>query len=165
MKSLYGNLLGLAANGPKVEPLLLHQRYLNVGRPMTLMATGSTEGHVPLYKQVVLQILREMARKPDTKRGIDYCDFKRRVLAKNLTPTQLGPHKLRLDLLESFIAGPNLNSKKIIKGNDWTSFPEKLTVVDFRCSFVNADTVYALIDVSGGVLGAEDGYRAGHCTR
>ncbi len=48
MISLYQNLPGLAAGGPRVEPLLLQQRYLNVERLMTLMATSSTEGQIPL---------------------------------------------------------------------------------------------------------------------
>lgn len=152
MKSLYGNILGPAANGPKVEPLLLHQQYLNVERLLTLMAVGNTEGHVPLYMQVVLQILREMAREPGTRPGIDYRDFKMRVLAKDLTSGQLGPLKLRLDLLESFIAAPNLDSKKGIEGNDWTSSPGKLTIVDLSCPFVDADTACALFDMCLGVF-------------
>ena len=147
MKSLYRNLFGLAANGPKVEPLLLHQRYLNVERLMTLMAIGSTEGHVPLYMQVVFQILRKMARELDAKPGINYRDFKKRVLAKNLTSAQLGLFKFRLDLLEDFIAAPSLNSKKSMKGNDWTSSLGKLIIVELSCPFVDADIACALFDV------------------
>ena len=118
MISIYQNLPGLAASGPRVEPLLLQQKYLNVERLMTLMAVSSTEGQIPLYIQVVLQILREMAREPNLKPGIDYRDFKRRILAKDLTPAQLGPLSLRLDLLESFIAAPIAHSKRNAKGND-----------------------------------------------
>ena len=118
MISIYQNLPGLAASGPRVEPLLLQQKYLNVERLMTLMAVSSTEGQIPLYIQVVLQILREMAREPNLKPGIDYRDFKWRILAKDLTPAQLGPLSLRLDLLESFIAAPIAHSKRNAKGND-----------------------------------------------
>lgn len=118
MKALHGNILNLASNELKVKPLLLHQRYLNVERLLTLMAVDNTEGHVPLYMQVVLQILREIARELGTRPGIDYRDFKMRVLAKDLISGQLGSLKLRLNLLESFIAASNLNSKKCIEGND-----------------------------------------------
>lgn len=77
MISLYQNVSGLAAVGvPKVEPLLHQQRYLNVGRLMTLMAISSTEGQIPLYVQVILQILREMAREPTiSPKFLDLCSF------------------------------------------------------------------------------------------
>ena len=118
MKSLYQNLSGLAKNEPKVKPLLLQQRYLNVERLMTLMAVDSTEGQVSLYIQVIYKILREMTRELNSKSEIDYHDFKRRILATDLTSAQLEPLNLRLDLLESFIAVPNLRFKQSIKGND-----------------------------------------------
>lgn len=152
MISIYQNLPGLAAGGPRVEPLLLQQRYLNVERLMTLMAISSTEGQIPLYIQVVLQILREMAREPNLKPGIDYRDFKRRILTKDLTPAQLGPLNLRLDLLESFIAASMANSKRNVSGNDWTSSPGKLIIVDLSCPFVDADTACALFDIYLGVF-------------
>ncbi len=152
MKSLYQNLPGLAGDGPNVEPLLLQQRYLNVERLMTLMAVDSTEGQVPLYIQVIYKILREMAREPNPKPGIDYHDFKRRILATDLTPAQLGPLNLRLDLLESFIAAPNLRSKQSTKGNDWTSSPGKLIIVDLSCPFVDADSACALFEICLGVF-------------
>ena len=150
--SIYQNLPGLAASGPRVEPLLLQQKYLNVEKLMTLMAVSSTEGQIPLYIQVVLQILREMAREPNLKPGIDYLDFKRRILAKNLTPAQLGPLSLRLDLLESFIAAPIAHSKRNAKGNYWTSSPGKLIIVELSCPFVDADTACALFDICLGVF-------------
>jgi len=152
MISMYQNLPGLAAGGPRVEPLLLQQRYLNVERLMTLMAISSAEGQIPLYIQVVLQILREMAREPNLKSGIDYRDFKQRILAKDLTPAQLGPLSLRLDLLESFIAAPIAKSKRSSKGNDWTASPGKLIIVDLSCPFVDADTACALFDICLGVF-------------
>lgn len=135
-----------------MEPLLLQQRYLNVERLMALMAVSITEGQIHLYIQVVLQILREMARESNLKPGIDYRDFKRRILAKDLSPAQLGPLSLRLDLLESFIAAPISNSKRSVKGNDWTSSPGKLIIVDLSCPFVDADTACGLFDICLGVF-------------
>ena len=75
------------------------------------MAISSTEGQIPLYIQVVLQILREIAREPNLKPGIDYRNFKRRILTKDLTPAQLRPLSLRLNLLKSFIAALIAHSK------------------------------------------------------
>ncbi len=118
MKSLYQNLSRLAKNELKVKPLLLQQRYLNVERLMTLMTVDSTERQVSLYIQVIYKILREMARELNPKFEIDYHDFKRRILATDLTSAQLESLNLRLDLLESFIATSNLRFKQSIKEND-----------------------------------------------
>ena len=154
MISLYQKLPGLIANGrkPKVQPLLLDQKYLNVERLMTLMSAGSHEGPIPLYMQSMLQILREMALDPKKKPGIDYMQFKERILAKDLTPAQLSPLKLRLDLLESFIAIPTKGSKQKNIGNSWTPIAGKLTIVDLSCPFVDSDTACGLFEMCLGVF-------------
>lgn len=137
------------------------------------MAISRTEGQIPLYIQVMFQILREMAREPNLKPGIDYRDFKRRILANDLIPAQLGPLNLRLDLLESFIAAPMANSKRNAGGNDWTSYPGKLIIVDLSCPFVDADTACALFDIclgmfleqkmdTGRVVALDEAHKVGH---
>ena len=155
MVELYENLPGLpvSASKPKVEPLLLDQKYLNAERLMTLMAAGNSDGAVPLYMQTVLQTLRDMAREPKRLPGIDYGAFKSRVLARPLTPSQLGPLELRLDLLESFLALPKSNVKRMkTKGNSWTPAGGKLVIVDLSCPFVDADTACALFGICLGIF-------------
>ena len=154
MTSLYENLPGLAASGrkPTVEPLLLDQNYLNAERLMTLMSAGNSEGPMPLYMQSMLQILREMALVPKRKPGIDYIEFKKRVLAKDLTPAQLSPLKLRLQLLESFIAVPIKGLKQEKIGNSWIPSSSKLTIVDLSCPFVDSDTACGLFEMCLGVF-------------
>ncbi len=155
MVKLYENLPGLAVSAPKpkVEPLLLDQKYLNAERLMILMAAGSSDGPIPLYMQTVLQTLRDMARESNKLPGIDYQAFKARILAKPLIPTQLGPLELRLDLLESFLAIPKSNLKKLKrKGNSWTPATGKLVIVDLSCPFVDPDTACALFGICLGVF-------------
>lgn len=161
MKALYTKIPGLptGASRPVVLPFLLHERYLNVGRLMALMAAGTVEGPMPLYMQTVLQVLREMAMKAQATEsiGIDYAAFKRRILAKDLAPGQLGPLNLRLELLESFIKFSDplafgVNSKKKSKGNDWTHAPGSLTIVDLSCPFVDSDTACALFEMCLGIF-------------
>ena len=154
MTSLYEKLPGLAASGrkPIVKPLLLDQKYLNAERLMTLMSAGGSEGPLPLYMQSMLQILREMALDSKRKPGVDYLEFKNRVLAKDLTAAQLSPLKLRFDLLESFIAVPIKGSKQKKIGNCWIPSASKLTIVDLSCPFVDSDTACGLFEMCLGVF-------------
>ncbi|KAL9639348.1 MAG: hypothetical protein Q9164_000983, partial [Protoblastenia rupestris] len=155
MVELYENLPGLAVSAPKpkVESLLLDQKYLNAERLMVLMAAGNSEGAIPLYMQTVLQTLRDMAREPKKLPGIDYRAFKARILAKPLTPSQLGPLELRPDLLESFLAISKSNLKKMkTRGNSWTPATGKLVIVDLSCPFVDPDTACALFGICLGVF-------------
>lgn len=93
-----------------------------------------------------------MTREPNSKPEIDYHDFKWRILTQDLTPAPLEPLNLRLDLLESFIAAPNLGSEQSMKGNDWTSSPGKLIIVDLSSPFMNVDSACALFEICLGVF-------------
>ena len=160
MKALYTNMPGLprGCTGPTVHPFFFHERYLNAERLMTLMAAGSGEGPMPLYLQTALQILREMTLERQSGSGIDYAEFKKRVLDKNLSPGQLGPLSLRLDLLESFLdyaespAFGVRRQKTRTKGNDWTHASGTITIVDLSCPFVDSDTACGLFDMCLGVF-------------
>lgn len=162
MKNLYSNMPGLPPGcaGPTVNPLFLHERYLNAERLMTLMAAGSVDGPMPLYLQTALQILREMILERQSESGIDYADFKRRILDKNLSPGQLAPLSLRLDLLESFLdfaksprfGGDSKKTRKKTKEIDWTHDPGTITIVDLSCPFVDSDTACSLFEMYLGVF-------------
>lgn len=162
MKNLYSNMPGLPPGcaGPTVNPLFLHERYLNAERLMTLMAAGSVDGPIPLYLQAALQILREMILERQSESGIDYADFKRRILDKNLSAGQLAPLSLRLDLLESFLdfaksplfGGDIKKTRKKTKEIDWTHAPGTITIVDLSCPFVDSDTACSLFEMYLGVF-------------
>ena len=144
----------LDSRKPKVEPLILDQKYLNVGRLMTLMAAGNSEGSMPLYMHSVLQVLREMAMESQSTPGIVYPEFKNRILRKPLTPAQLAPLLLRMDLLESFIGKPGQGNS--VTGNDWTPAPGRLVIVDLSCPFVDPTTACGLFDICLGVFLEQD---------
>ena len=155
MNSLYTNIGGESAGAlrPKVEPLILDQKYLNTERLLSLMAAETTEGSVPLYMQAVIQVLRKLARDPQSRQGINYAAFKTEILSKNLTPNQSSPLQLRLDLLESFIAVPKAwDEARSSKGNDWTPSAGRLTIVDLSCPFIDTDTACSLFDICVGIF-------------
>lgn len=162
MTTLYSNMPGLPPGcaGPTVYPFFLPERYLNAERLMTLMAAGSGDGPTPLYLQTALQILRGMVLERQSESGINYADFKRRILDKNLSTNQLTPLNLRLDLLESFLdfaksafdGGGSKKTKEKTKGVDWTHTPRTITIVDLSCPFVDSDTACGLFEMYLGVF-------------
>ena len=60
LKAIYENLPGLQGK-IKVVPLLLKESQLNTQRMLRLMAFSDKDGAVPLYMEVIIQILRQMA--------------------------------------------------------------------------------------------------------
>jgi len=100
------------------------------------MAVSQDDGPMPLYLHTVYRILREMRiEQQEAGTAFDYQDFKLRLMDTAMTPTQLGPLKQRLDMLESFMPpaqtavkqtyskGKGRSKKKTADrdGNDWTS--------------------------------------------
>ena len=154
MTELYRNLPGLPSDKSrlKVEPLILDQKYLNVGRLLTLMSADKSEGPRPLYMQSVLQILREMALDSNRQPGIDYEEFEKRLTEKKLTPAQLSPLAIRLDCLKSFIAVKGNKAAKKKTGNNWTPSEGKIIIVDLSCPLVDSDTACGLFEVCLGVF-------------
>ncbi|KAL9120238.1 MAG: hypothetical protein Q9187_003204, partial [Circinaria calcarea] len=108
MKENYLNLPGLppSARKPEVIPLLFQEKHLDVERMMNLMAVHEKAGPVPLYIEVILRLLRQMAMETQGAPGLNYTAFRRRLALENFTKDQNGPLKLRLDLLESFMEQP-----------------------------------------------------------
>ena len=125
----------------QIEPLRINQSDLNTKRMLDLMAVSHDDGPIPLYLHTVYRILRDMRiEQQEGATDFNYNTFKRRILATDLTPSQLGPLKQRLDTLESFMPQAQTGSKqtdekangkaKVKKakakaseshGNDWTS--------------------------------------------
>jgi hypothetical protein len=100
---------------------------------LDLMAANQTDGTPPLYLHVVRRILRDMRiAQQDSRKAFVYSEFKKHLMAAQLTPTQLGPLNQRLDTLESFMLKSQVNAKAVDggkkgkmkapqgKGNDWT---------------------------------------------
>jgi hypothetical protein len=100
---------------------------------LDLMAANQTDGTAPLYLHVVRRILRDMRKaQQETESPFVYGEFKRHLVAAELTAAQLGPLNQRLDTLESFMpksqvklgGADNKNKGKFKgsqgKGNNWT---------------------------------------------
>jgi hypothetical protein len=94
------------------------------------MAANQTDGTPPLYLHVVRRILRDMrVAQQETRDSFVYGEFKRQLMAAELTATQLGPLNQRLETLESFMlksqvnargAGHGKKAETKDKGNSWT---------------------------------------------
>ncbi|MCJ1381961.1 hypothetical protein MMC17_005073 [Xylographa soralifera] len=108
MKSAYENMPGLhvGMKRPEVIPLRFSEQHLDISRMMNMMAVKEKDGPVPLYIEVIHRILRQMAIESRGSRGLDYNNFRQRLVLEGFTRDQNGPLKLRLDLLESFMEEP-----------------------------------------------------------
>lgn len=106
--------------------------------------------------QVVMKILREMAREAGDTPGLRYSAFKSRIEAEKLLPGQAQPLKMRLQLLESFLATQDQNQnngqqKQKFKARKqppvWKFDPGSLTIVDLSCPFVAENDACALFNI------------------
>ena len=84
------------------------------------MAVSHGDGLVPLYMYTLYRIMRDVhTEQQERGSAFDYSTFKRWILATDLTPSQLGPLKQRLDTLESFIPQAQTGSKQTDKKANW----------------------------------------------
>ncbi|KIY01429.1 uncharacterized protein Z520_02981 [Fonsecaea multimorphosa CBS 102226] len=149
MHRLYRNLPGLPRDAPRPEviPLYFQESQLNVTRLMTLMAVDET-GKVPLYMEVLFKVLRDMTTEKKGAGGLDYLDFKDRLSGKGFSPRQNGPLRLRLELLESFLAHKVQPAESEARLRDmFKSAQGTLTIVDLSCPFVNENDACALFTI------------------
>lgn len=115
----------------QVEELCIDQTDLNTKRMLDLMAVN-TEDRMPLYLHAINRILRDL-RMVQQKTGekFNYAEFKRQVMATDMTAAQLAPLNQRLETLESFmpksqVAVPAATALKkkaaknvAVEGNNW----------------------------------------------
>lgn len=177
MERMYENKLNLPpeASKPVVAPLLLEEKQLNIERMMKLMAVDEKEGKISLYmevsdgielchwdialttKQSVCRILRSMAMKNKHSEGLNYQNFKDKLLPENFNETQRAMLNTRLQLLESFMFPRKgikwLNKEdaqereKIKKEGIWKFKPGSLTIVDLSCPFVDESAACAMFNI------------------
>lgn len=149
MNKLYSHLPGLDKDKPKpqVLPLYFQEDQLNVARMMTLMAVNDEE-RVPLYIEVVHKVLRDMSAEKKGASGLDYSDFKKRLACQGFSSAQNAPLKLRLQMLESFLAHQvqSRRSKALLE-DIFKSAQGSLTIVDLSCPFVSEGDACALFGI------------------
>jgi hypothetical protein len=149
MRRLYRNLPGLSAGAPRpqVMPMYLQEQQLTVARMTTLMAVQESR-EPPLYIEVLFKVLREMSMENKGSGGLDYLEFKRRLDNQGFFKSQVKPLKMRLDLLESFLAHPRQPNEAAARLKAmYESAEGTLTIVDLSCPFVNGSEACALFSI------------------
>ena len=132
-----------AQSGAMVVPFYLSTKDLNCTRMFSLMHV-TEDGKVPLYIQVVQQILRSMGNQE-----FDYKAFKRALAQKGteFTPQQQAPLNLRIQLLESILVECQKGKVKA-SGSIKQHFKQGVvTIVDLTDPFLNAASASALFDI------------------
>ncbi|KAG9850140.1 hypothetical protein KCU98_g4521, partial [Aureobasidium melanogenum] len=129
-----------------VQPLVLQSHHITSERMHRLMAFAEGETAVPLYMEVIMRILREMAI---TGLPFSYATFKDNLDKEGLQPGQK-VMAMRLNLLESFLDPSCIEASKKshIKKSDLSSTsPGTLTIVDLSDPFLDAGTTCTLFDI------------------
>ncbi|KAJ5959546.1 uncharacterized protein N7479_006696 [Penicillium vulpinum] len=152
MKKEYEKLAG-GSKMLKVLPLYLPQRDLNIGMMKTLMGINN-KTEQPLYIEVVMKILRDMAIANQGDSGFNYISFKLLLQRETFLKGQLMPLNMRLAVLESFFepgSVPGASADKSKKHNIddvWKFPPGTLTIIDLSCPFVGQEDACALFNIS-----------------
>ncbi|KAJ9609134.1 hypothetical protein H2200_006905 [Cladophialophora chaetospira] len=149
MRKLYRNLPGLAENAPRPEvmPLYFQEHHPNVSRMMALMAVQEGKA-IPLYMEVLVSVLREMMMENEGASGLNYLEFKDRLARQEFSPEQKRPLKLRLELLESFLAHHQQTEQSAARlERMYDSAQGTLTIVDLSCPLVTDSDACALFTI------------------
>lgn len=152
MKKLYEKLPG-TQNRIAVYPLFLDEQDLNTQRMLKLMAFSGSDGAVPLYMEVIMNILKEMAMdRPADAIGFDLNKFLLNVKLQKFDLGQKGPMQLRLNLLDAFMNSGSLAEKfsdksKLRNKNLFKAVPGSLTIVDLTDPFVDPASACVLFDI------------------
>ncbi len=154
MKRLYSNLPGLGPDSPrpKVLPLYLEEDQLDVSRILKLMAVDPATNRPPLYMEVVMNIVREMAMEGS---AFMYSEFRERLALTQWVGGQETPLNLRLQLLDSFIAPSKLTRTTRparSEENIWEFEPGSLTIVDLSDPFISSDEACTLFSICLGIF-------------
>jgi hypothetical protein len=130
-----------------IQPLVLQSHHLTAERMHRLMAFQEGDTAVPLYMEVIMRILREMAI---TGLPFSYSTFKRNLDAEGLLPGQKVMMEMRLNLLESFLDAscikPNPSATKS-NMDMFSTRPATLTIVDLSDPFLDSSTTCTLFDI------------------
>ena len=150
MKRLYNNLPGLPPGSPrpKVLPLYLEENQLDVARILKLMAVDPTSEKTPLYMEIVMSIVRQMAMEGEQ---FTYTGFRERLAKAKWLSGQKAPLDLRLQLLDTFMEPSHLTTSTRpakSKENIWAFEPGSLTIVDLSDPFISSDEACTIFAIS-----------------
>lgn len=147
MQRLY-NLPGIPKEmQPRVRPLLLRDKQINIANMRALMNIDSSDSKAPLYIAVVNKILKNMAIDTQGTAGLDYTRFKQDLAASQLTSSQSEHLNMRLQLLKSFLHSSARNSLQQLAGEGFSPRAGALTIIDLSCPFVTASDACMLFSI------------------
>ncbi|KAH0367763.1 hypothetical protein KCU65_g4391, partial [Aureobasidium melanogenum] len=130
-----------------IQPLVLQSHHITAERMHRLMAFAEGETTVPLYMEVMMRVLREMAI---TGIPFSYATFKANLDKEGLQPAQKVMMAMRLNLLESFLDPSCIDASKKThskKSNLLSTSPGTLTIVDLSDPFLDSGTTCTLFDI------------------
>lgn len=148
LSAIYKNAVGAKyEKSLNILPLVLQSHHLTAERMHRLMAFQEGETTIPLYMEVIMRILREMAI---TGASFSYPIFKANLDNEGLQPGQKVMMDMRLNLLESFLdpsctKATNTASKG--KNGLFTTSPGTLTIVDLSDPFLDSSTTCTLFSI------------------
>lgn len=150
MRRLYANLPGLPPDAPrpKVLPLYLEDKQLDISRILKLMAVDPNSKKTPLYMEVIMDIARSMAMEGP---GFTYSQFRDRIDNTKWVRGQEEPMGLRLQLLDTFMKpGERTATTKPAAAEEdiWNFPPGSLTIIDLSDPFISADDACTLFSIA-----------------
>jgi hypothetical protein len=169
MNNLYENFAQKAGGKIEVRPLLFEDTELTVNHIRNLMAFRDGSYDVPLYLEVIQNILRRLGRKNEK---FSVRNFFRDLYAANLNPGQLQMLNQRLTILKTFSAecapdilmqdNKGLQGQQLVnerkkqglgmKGDCVTVEKGTLTIFDLSDPFVDASTACVCFDICLGII-------------
>lgn len=136
MKACYERVPGI-----KVHRFKIRESDLTISMMLSLMNIDQGDS-TPLYMAMVTKILRDLAAKSPV---FSYREFIRQLKLLPLTPLQLQPLTLRLDLLHSFLDFEG-------QSNAFHFEPGSMTIIDLSCPFVDENLACLLFDICLGLF-------------
>lgn len=149
MDRIYSDLLDNTEHGQdaKVVPLYFNESQLNITTLLKLMAFDPSGSNTPLYMEVVIRIIREIAMEGS---HFTYHQFKNRLSATKLFRDQETALNMRLQLLDTFLAPqltPGLRKPAACEQDIWDFQPGTLTIVDLSDPFLSSDDACSLFSI------------------
>ncbi|KAK6849191.1 hypothetical protein PG995_013024 [Apiospora arundinis] len=150
MKKMYTELPGLPKDYPRpnVCPLYLKEDHLDVSNMMKLMSVDPKASGTPLYVDVVRNIIREMAM--EGPQNFTYSKFRQKVDQFQWLPGQKTPLKMRLQLIDSFIAPGNYTTSTRpapAKEDIWAFKPGTITIIDLSDPQISSEDACILFAI------------------
>ncbi|KAJ6028587.1 hypothetical protein N7540_004163 [Penicillium herquei] len=148
MKDVYLKMPGISGKTkPTVEPMYLPKKDLNIAMMKTLMGMNEKTSQ-PLYMDVVMKILRDMAIENQGRASFNYQHFRKLIDQQDFIKGQEVPLQMRLKVLDSFLEKENPPKDSTPAEEMWKFEKGTLTIIDLSCPFVDPDDACALFNIA-----------------